>query len=117
MDSYKEEYDGILSNDTFDIIDEDEYHHLCHHHNIKVIPLMCTFTVKKTDGVPTRAKSRTVILGNFDPRPWSKSDCFSSVVSIPMVHLLTALAVHDHCTVKQGGCKFAIIQALFLILR
>jgi hypothetical protein len=72
---------------------------------------MCTFTVKQNNGVPTRAKSRTVVLGNFDPRPWSKSDCFSPVVSIPLVRLFTALAVHNKCTVKQSDCKFAFIQA------
>jgi len=110
--SYKEEYDGLVSNQTFDIIDESEY--LCLHweHNIKAMPsMLCCFTVKKANDVPTRAKSRIVVLGNFDPRPWTKSDCFSPVVSIPMVRLITALAVHNRCTVKQGDCKFAFIQA------
>jgi hypothetical protein len=111
LDSYKEEYDGLISNNTFDIISEQDYKELARHHGIKAIPSMCTFTVKKTNGVPTCAKSRIVILGNFDPRQWTKSDCFSPVVSIPMVRLLTALAVHNKCTVKQGDCKFAFIQA------
>jgi hypothetical protein len=78
---------------------------------MKAIPSMCTFTVKKTNGVPIRAKSRIVVLGNLDPRPWSKSDCFSPVVSLPMVRLFTALAVHNKRTIKQGDCKFAFIQA------
>lgn len=108
-DSYKEEYDGLSLNDTFDI--EDEYLHLCKLHGVRAIPSMCTFTVKRTNGVPTRAKSRIVVLGNFDTRPWTKSDCFSPVVSIPMVRLLTALTVHNKRTVKQGDCKFAFIQA------
>jgi len=74
--------------------------------------LPCVFLlVKKTNGVPTRAKSQIVALDNFDPRPWSKSDCFSPVVSIPMVRLLTTLAVQNKRTVKQGDCKFAFIQA------
>jgi hypothetical protein len=102
LDSYKEEYDGLKSNDTFDVISEEEYFYLCKLHGIKAIPSMCTFTIKRTNGVPTRAKSRIVVLGNFDPRPWSKSDCFSPVVSIPMVCLLTSLAVHNKRTVKQG---------------
>jgi hypothetical protein len=111
LESYKEEYNGLKSNDTFDIISEEEYICLCKLHGIKAMPSMCTFTVKKTNGIPTRAKSRIVVLGNFDPRPWTKSDCFSPVVSIPMVCLLTALAVHNKRTVKQGDCKFAFIQA------
>lgn len=104
LDSYKEEYEGLCSNDTFDIISEDEYFKLS-------IPSMCTFTIKRTNGIPTHAKRRIVVLGNFDPRPWSKSDCFSPVISIPMVRLLTAIAVHNKRTVKQGDCKFAFIQA------
>jgi hypothetical protein len=111
LNSYKEEYDGLTSNDTFDIISEEEYFKLCKQHGIKAIPSMCTFTIKCINGIPTRTKSRIVILGNFDPRPWSKSDCFSPVVSIPMVRLLTAIAVHNKRTVKQGDCKFAFIQA------
>jgi len=93
------------------VIDESEYHQLCRQHNTKAIPSMCTFTVKKTNGEPIRAKSRIVVLGNLDPRPWSKSDCFSPVVSLPMARLLTALAVHNKHTIKQGDCKFAFIQA------
>lgn len=81
--SYKEEYEGLQSNSTFDVISEAEYHSLCKQHGVQAIPSMCTFTVKKTNGVPVRAKSCIVVLGNFDPRPWSKSDCSSPVVSIP----------------------------------
>ena len=50
-------------------------------------------------------------MGNLDPRPWSKSDCFPPVVSLPMVRLLTVLAIHNKRTIKQGDCKFAFIQA------
>jgi hypothetical protein len=66
LDSYKEEYDGLISNNTFDIISEDEYQHLKHLHGVCAIPSMCTFVVKHTNGIPTRAKSRIVVLGNRD---------------------------------------------------
>jgi hypothetical protein len=46
LDSYNEEYDGVHTNDTFDIISEEEYICLCHLHGIKAMPSMCTFTVK-----------------------------------------------------------------------
>jgi len=72
---------------------------------------MSFFTVKKTDGVPNRAKSHIVILGNQDPRMWSKADCFSPVVSLPMVRFLTSVVVKHRRTLKQGDCKFAFIQA------
>jgi hypothetical protein len=104
-------YDGLVNNSTFDVITDDEYHHLCKTRGVKAIPSMSTFTVKKTDGVPNRAKSRIVILGNQDPRMWSKADCFSPVVSLPMVRFLTSVVVKHRRTLKQGDCKFAFIQA------
>jgi hypothetical protein len=72
---------------------------------------MCIFTVKHHNGVPTRAKSCIVVLGNLEQKPWSKTDCFSPIVSIPMIRLLTALAAHNGRTLKQADCKFAFIQA------
>jgi hypothetical protein len=95
FDSYKEEYDGLVTNDTFDIISEEEYHHLRQIHGIQAIPTMCTFVVKHTNGVPTRAKSRIIVLGNLEQRTWTKADCFSPMIAIPMIHFLTALAVHN----------------------
>jgi hypothetical protein len=47
LESYKEEYDGLISHGTFDVIDESEYLQLCRSHQIKAIPSMCTFTIKK----------------------------------------------------------------------
>lgn len=64
-ESYKEEYDGLSSNATFDVISEEEFLCLQKRHGIRAIPSMCIFTVKHTNGVPTRAKSRTVVLGNL----------------------------------------------------
>jgi len=109
--SYKEEYDGLMTNDTFDIISEEEYQRLKHAHGVRAILSMCTFVVKHTNGVPTRAKSRIVVLGNLEQRPWTKADCFSPVISIPMIRFLTALAVQHGRTLKQADCKFTFIQA------
>jgi len=52
LESYKEEYDGLVSNNTFDVIDESEYKQLCHQHNIKAMPSMCFFTGKKNQWGP-----------------------------------------------------------------
>jgi hypothetical protein len=100
--SYKEEYDGLMLNDTFHIISEEEYNHLRHHSGVHAIPSTCIFTVKHTDSVPTRAQSRIVVLGNLDRHDWGKLDCFAPVVSIPMIRFLTALAVQHGRTLKQG---------------
>ncbi len=109
--SYQEENNGLSCNDTFDVILEDEYRRLRSIHGVNAIPSMCIFTVKHTNGIPTRAKRRIVVLENLDQRTWSKSDCFSPVASILMIRLLTTLAVQNNRTLKQGDCKCAFIQA------
>jgi hypothetical protein len=103
--SYKEEYDRL----TFDIISEEEYQRLKYLHGVRAILSMCTFVVKHNNGIPTRAKSRIVVLGNLEQRSWTKADCFSPVISIPMICFLTTLAVHNGRTLKQADCKFAFI--------
>lgn len=35
LDSYKEEYEGLSSNDTFDVISEEEYFRRCKFHELK----------------------------------------------------------------------------------
>jgi len=73
---------------------------------------MCVFTVKKdSSGRPLRAKSCIVVLSNKDPTEWTKADCFAPVVSLPVVRMLTALAVQQKRTLKQADCKLAFIQA------
>ncbi len=75
LDSYKEEYNGLTSNDTFDIINEEEYIRFCKTHSIKAMPSMCTFTIKKTNGVPTWAKCRIVVLVIYvDDSPYFSLD-------------------------------------------
>jgi hypothetical protein len=43
--SYSEEYTGLTSNSTFDIISESQYHSLCRQYGIKAIPSMVIFMV------------------------------------------------------------------------
>ena len=111
-DSYREEFDGLHNNDCFEIISEEEYQRIFRSTGKRAIPSMCVFTVKKdSHGRPHRAKNRIVVLGNKDPTEWSKADCFAPVVSLPVVRMLTALAVQHKRTLKQGDCKLAFIQA------
>ena len=110
--SYEEEYTGLTSNSTFEVISEEEYLVLCRRTGLKAIPSMVVFTVKKdSTGRPLRAKSRIVVLGNKDPAQWTKADCYAPVASIPVVRLFTALAVSKKCTLKQGDCKNAFVQS------
>ena len=110
--SYKEEYDGLVKQDTFDIIDEETYRHIHHTTGKLAIPSMGILSVKKdATGNPLRAKSCIVVLGNRDPTEWSKSECYAPVVALPMVRMLTALAVKHKTTLKQGDCKNAFVQS------
>ena len=73
---------------------------------IEAVPYTCTFIVKQTNVVPTRAKSCIVVLGNNDP----------PVVPISMICFLKALAVQHGRTLKQGDSKFVFIQATIVKL-
>jgi hypothetical protein len=72
-----------MANDTFYIISEEEYQRLKRAHGVCAIPSMCTFVVKHTNWVPTRAKSHVVVLGNLEQGSWTKADCFSPVIPYP----------------------------------
>ena len=73
---------------------------------------MAVFTIKKDSlGHPQRGKSRIVVLGNKDPVQWSKAECYAPVASLPIIRLLTALAVKNRASLKKGDCKNAFVQA------
>jgi hypothetical protein len=108
LESYEEEYYGLVAHDTFTIIDAAEYHALRAQTGKQALPSMGVLTVKTdSEGNPKRAKSRIVVLGNHEANVWSRADCFAPVVSAPVVRLLTALAVRNRCVLKQGDCKNA----------
>jgi hypothetical protein len=111
MDSYNEEFDGLCRNDTFEIITDDEYKAHLRRAGAPAIPSMSIFTIKLKNGVPHCAKCRIVALGNKESTQWSKADCYAPVVSLPVVRLLTALAVRHKHTLKQGDFKNAFVQA------
>lgn len=57
FDSYKEEYDALFNNSTFETISEEEYHRHCKLSGRSAIPSMAVFTIKKDKlGRPLRAR-------------------------------------------------------------
>ena len=114
-ESYREEYEGITSNSTFDVISEDDYVAHCRRTGTKAIPSMVVFTVKHdSSGRPVREKSRIAVLGNKDPTQLTKADCYAPVASITVVRFFTAFAVSKQCTLKQGGVKMLLSNLLYL---
>jgi Reverse transcriptase (RNA-dependent DNA polymerase) len=85
-----------------------EYKTLQEQTGLNAIPSMAVLTIK-TDGQgdPVCAKSRIVILGNQETTPWSNTDCFTPIVSAPVIWLMAALAVCNKTVLKQGDCKNA----------
>ena len=103
-DSYKEEYDSLVDQDTFVIIDAAAVATL----HATVLPSMTVLTIKPDEfGNPIQAKSRIVVLGNLEQSYWSKSDTYAPVISQLLLRLLVSLAVERRCLLKQGDCKNA----------
>jgi hypothetical protein len=70
-------------------------------------------TVKKDEnGLPVRAKSRIVVLGNLEETIWSKSDVHAPVIRKESDHLLTTMAVERGRIQKQGDCKNAFCHPI-----
>ena len=70
-ESYTEEYNGLKSLQTWEVITEDQYRYLKKTSNAHLLPTMTILLIKKDGhGNPTQAKYRIVVLGNFDPHGW-----------------------------------------------
>ncbi len=110
-EAYREEYQGLMDIDTWEVISEEKYN------NMKAIlgnllPTMAITTIKYDGkGNPDRAKYRIVALGNLDPHNWSKPDCFAPVLSQMELRFLTALAVRNRCIPKTGDVSQAFCQS------
>ena len=97
LDSYNEEKGGLQELDVFEKINKKTYLQLRRKGLIpKALPSMCVLLVKHDkNGNPDRAKSRIVVLGNFEERIYSKSDRYAPVLKYCSLRLLTAKAVGD----------------------
>jgi hypothetical protein len=111
MESYNEEFDGLCCNDTFEVISKDTYKEHLQRGGKPAIPSMSIFTVKMKNGVPHHTKCQIVTHGNKETTQWTKADCYTPIVSLPVVPFLTALAVRHKRTLKQGDFKNASVQA------
>jgi deoxyuridine 5'-triphosphate nucleotidohydrolase len=110
-ESYREEYFGLHDDtQTWQYITEDEYQ------NLKSVlgrplPTMAISKIKRdSQGNPTRAKYRIVVLGNLDPHQWSKADCFAPVLSALELRLLLAVATNLRVIPKQCDAIQAFCQ-------
>ena len=113
LDSYNEEKGGLESMDVYEKISKKQYLLLRRKGLIpKAIPSMCVLVVKPDrDGKPSRAKSRIVVLGNFEDRLYAKARRYAPVLKYDSLRLLTSNAVSHRRVLQQGDCKNAFCQA------
>ena len=110
--AYAEEYNGLVTLDTWEEISEEEATQLQKHKNAKILPTMTVSVIKKDKhGNPIRAKYCIVALGNLDPFSWEKHDCFAPVLSQHDLRLLINHAVHLQCIPKSGDVSQAFCQS------
>ena len=111
ISSYTEEYDTIMAN--IQIMNKTEFHEWRKKNPDKpILPTVCPLTVKiDMDGNPLRAKSRICVMGNYEPRIWSKGEKYSPVISQMAVRFLISLAIRNGTVLKQGDFKNAFAQA------
>jgi len=108
--AYDEEYDGLVSLPTWEIVSEAEFRQLSK--GKKALPTMAIATIKYDNfNKPKRAKYRLVVLGNFDQNTWSKADTAAPVLSQLELRLLTSLAVYHKRVLKNCDVKQAFIQS------
>ena len=109
--AYSEEYYGLKNLPAWTTLTEAEYKRIKHKCKT-VLPTMAISTIKFDEhNKPKRAKYRIVVLGNLDPHAWTKSECYSPVMNLFELRLLTALAIRHKCILKNGDFKQAFVQA------
>jgi hypothetical protein len=107
--AYDEEYVGLESLPTWEILTENEYHQISK--GKKALPIMAIATIKYNDkNRPKRAKYRLVVLGNLDYHTWSREATAAPVMSQLELRLLTSLAVCNRRVLKTCDVKQAFIH-------
>ncbi len=110
-ESYRQEYEGLVNIDTWEVISEEEYQESKHLFG-SLLPTMAVAVIKPDgDGNADRAKYRIVALGNLDPHNWTKDEVFAPVLSQLELRFLTALAAKNKCIPKSGDITQAFCQS------
>jgi hypothetical protein len=113
LQSYYEEKNGVVELGTFKRLTLGEYRALQEKGASKAIPTMCVLNIKKDEQLlPLWAKSRIVVLGNWECRDWLKSVCIAPVLWFDNLCFLVSLAVQRSCGLKQGDCKNTFCQGI-----
>jgi hypothetical protein len=111
--SFREEKDGIRSQNTYNVLTLDQYRAYRVKGAPRAIPTMCVLTIKPNKMLrPHRAKSRILVLGNHKDWIWSKPEKYAPILHPDTLHLIISMAVQQRRTLKQGDCKNAFCQGI-----
>jgi hypothetical protein len=111
-EAYSEEYDGLASVPTWEVLSEAQFKFLSK--GRKPLPSMAISTIKYDfNNKPKRAKYRIVVLGNLDYHNWSKESTAAPVLTQLELQLLTSLAVYHKRTLYYCDVKQAFVQSSF----
>jgi len=109
-EAYNEEYDGLVSLPSWEVITEEQFQKLSR--GKKALPTMAIAMIKyDAHNRPKRAKYRLVVLGNLDYHTWSKADTAAPVLSQLELRLLTSVAVYNKRVLKNCDVKQAFVQS------
>ncbi len=85
--AYEEEYDGLASLPTWDVVTEEQFKLLSE--GRRALPTMAIATIKyDANNRPKRAKYHIIVLGNQDYHTWSKEATTALVMSQLELQLL-----------------------------
>jgi hypothetical protein len=108
--TYDEEYDGLESLPTWQVLTEQQYRQISRGN--KALPTMAIATIKYDENNhPKRAKYRIGVLGNLDYHTWSKESTAAPVLSQLELCLLASLVVFHKRVLKNCDIKQAFIQS------
>jgi hypothetical protein len=95
LESYQEDKGGLESLEVYEKISKQRYLQLRRSGRIgKALPSMCVLVIKHDkNGNPLRAKSRILVLRNFEDRIYDKSQRYAPVLKYSSLRLLLAKAV------------------------
>jgi hypothetical protein len=109
-EAYDEEFDGLSSIPTWEIISEEQFKQL--NKSVKPLPSMAIDTIKyDANNKPKRAKYRIVMLGNLDYHLWSREFTAAPVMSQLELLILTSIAVYHKQPLKNCDVKQAFVQS------
>jgi len=99
-EAYCEEYDGLVSIPTWQVLTESQFKLLSK--GRRPLPSMAISTIKyDANNHPKRAKYWIVVLGNLDYHNWSKESTAAPVMSQLELQLLTSWAIFHKPTLKK----------------